>query len=75
MNAFTVTQSYLLLIGSIVLAVFIVRLSMAVGKYRYKRRQLNRYSIDWSEVQIIAHGNVRRSEYQKITTGNYTIKR
>ncbi|EEG3093036.1 TPA: hypothetical protein ACIWOM_004106 [Salmonella enterica subsp. enterica serovar Enteritidis] len=37
MNAFTVTQSYVLLIGAIVLAVFIVRLPLLINDYRHKR--------------------------------------
>lgn len=37
MNAFTVTQSWLLLIGSIVLAVFVVRLPLLIKDYRHKR--------------------------------------
>ncbi|EKZ3213523.1 hypothetical protein REO66_003122 [Salmonella enterica] len=37
MNAFTVAQSYLLLIGSIVLAVFVVRLPLLIKDYRHKR--------------------------------------
>ncbi|EGA3603041.1 hypothetical protein H5M87_003049 [Salmonella enterica] len=39
MNALTVAQSYLLLIGSIVLAVFIVQLPLLIKDCRYKRRQ------------------------------------
>ncbi|EGX5147810.1 hypothetical protein DQ657_27400 [Salmonella enterica] len=74
MNAFTVTQSWLLLIGSIVLAVFIVRLLMVNDEYRHKRRQRNKYNIDWREIHVTAHGNVKRSEYQKIATGSYTGK-
>ncbi|ELC8786915.1 hypothetical protein RJV04_001199 [Salmonella enterica] len=37
MNAFTVTQSWLLLIGAIVLAVVIVRLPLLINDYRHKR--------------------------------------
>ncbi|ECJ2221545.1 hypothetical protein FNS94_06485 [Salmonella enterica] len=37
MNAFTVTQSWLLLIGAIVLAVFIVRLPLLINDYHHKR--------------------------------------
>ncbi|EKS2238812.1 hypothetical protein QBG86_003877 [Salmonella enterica] len=39
MNAFTVTQSWLLLIGSIVLAVFIVRIPLLINDCCHKRRQ------------------------------------
>ncbi|HFZ7492827.1 TPA: hypothetical protein ACIO4O_000362 [Salmonella enterica subsp. enterica serovar Newport] len=39
MNAFTVTQSWLLLIGSIVLAVFFIRLPLLIKDYRHKRRK------------------------------------
>ncbi len=74
MNAFTVTQSWLLLIGAIVLAVFIVRLLMAIDEYRHKRRMRNRCNIDWREIHVTAHGNVKRSDYQKIATGNYEGK-
>lgn len=41
MSTFTVTQSWLLLIGSIVLAVFIVRIPLLVKDYRYKRNRKN----------------------------------
>lgn len=36
MNAFTVTQSWLLLIGAIVLAAVIVRLPLLINDYRHK---------------------------------------
>lgn len=39
MNAFTVTQSWLLLIGSIVLAIFIVRIPLLINDCCHKRRQ------------------------------------
>ncbi|ELA5262259.1 hypothetical protein OFE41_001897 [Salmonella enterica subsp. enterica serovar Bareilly] len=39
MSTFTVTQSWLLLIGSIILAVFVVRLPLLIKDYRHKRRQ------------------------------------
>ncbi|AXD45555.1 hypothetical protein FPT84_13205 [Salmonella enterica] len=39
MNAFTVTQSWLLLIGAIVLAAVIIRLPLLINDYRYKRRR------------------------------------
>ncbi|EDV1505798.1 hypothetical protein ZQ34_003711 [Salmonella enterica subsp. salamae] len=39
MNAFTVTQSYLLLTGSMVLAVVIVRISLFINDYRRKRHR------------------------------------
>ncbi|EGF0850583.1 hypothetical protein LDR16_001109 [Salmonella enterica] len=71
MNAFTVTQSGLLLTGAIVLAAVIVGLLMAFGEYRYKHRQRNRINIEWYEVTVTAYGNVKRSDYQKIATGNY----
>ncbi|EHO6498311.1 hypothetical protein KJM25_003233 [Salmonella enterica] len=71
MNALTVAQSYLLLIGSIVLAVFIVQLPLLIKDYLRKRRQRNRLNIEWKEVHITAYGNVKRSDYQKIATGNY----
>ncbi|EFU5484569.1 hypothetical protein OOP60_003520 [Salmonella enterica] len=75
MNALPVTQSYLLLIGSIVLAVFIVQLPLLIKDYLRKRRQRNRLNIEWQEVHITAHGHVKRSDYQKIATGNYEARR
>ncbi|ECC3463228.1 hypothetical protein AA471_11130 [Salmonella enterica subsp. enterica] len=39
MSTLTVAQSYLLLIGSIVLAVFIVQLPLLIKDCRHKRRQ------------------------------------
>ncbi|EBP3907010.1 hypothetical protein S312_25670 [Salmonella enterica subsp. enterica] len=75
MNALPVTQSYLLLIGSIVLAVFIVQLPLLINDYCHKRRQRNSRNIDWQEVPDTAHGNVKRSDCQKIATGNYEARR
>ncbi|ECM1811635.1 hypothetical protein AH553_25005 [Salmonella enterica subsp. diarizonae] len=37
MSAFTVTQSWLLLIGAIVLAVFVARLPLLIKDYSHKR--------------------------------------
>ncbi|ECH9843523.1 hypothetical protein FNI16_02570 [Salmonella enterica subsp. diarizonae] len=37
MSTFTVTQSWLLLIGSIILAVFVVRLPLLIKDYRHKQ--------------------------------------
>ncbi len=39
MSAFTVTQSWLLLIGAIVLAAVIARMPLLINDYRYKRRR------------------------------------
>ncbi|EFS7077268.1 hypothetical protein HW008_002821 [Salmonella enterica] len=75
MNALTVAQSYLLFIGSIVLAVFIVQLPLLIKDYLRKRRQRNRLNIEWQEVHITAYGHVKRSDYQKIATGNYEARR
>ncbi|ECC5191047.1 hypothetical protein B5864_10770 [Salmonella enterica] len=75
MNAFTVAQSYLLFIGSIVLAVFIVHLPLLIKDYCHKRRQRNSRNINWQKVPNTAHGNVKRSDYQKIATGNYEARR
>lgn len=75
MNAFTIAQSYLLLIGSIVLAVFIVQLPLLIKDCRYKRRQRNSRNINWQKVPNTAYGNVKRSDYQKIATGNYEARR
>ncbi|HAE7712367.1 TPA_asm: hypothetical protein GND06_002116 [Salmonella enterica subsp. enterica] len=75
MNALPVTQSYLLLIGSIVLAVFIFQLPLLINDYCHKRRQRNSRNIDWQEVPNTAHGNVKRSDCQKIATGNYEARR
>ncbi|EIA8954600.1 hypothetical protein K7011_002751 [Salmonella enterica] len=75
MNAFTVAQSYLLFIGSIVLAVFIVQLPLLINDYCHKRRQRNSRNINWQEVPNTAHSNVKRNDYQKIATGNYEARR
>lgn len=75
MNALTVAQSYLLLIGSIVLAVFIVQLPLLINDYLYKRRQRNSRNINWQKVPNTAHGNVKRSDHQRIATGNYKDRR
>ncbi|EAO6527567.1 hypothetical protein G0R83_004799 [Salmonella enterica] len=75
MNALSVAQSYLLLIGSIVLAVFIVQLPLLINDYCHKRRQRNNRNINWQEVPNTVHGNVKRSDYQKIATGNYEARR
>ncbi|EHU0151764.1 hypothetical protein ACEUIR_003353 [Salmonella enterica] len=75
MSALPVTQSYLLLIGSIVLAVFIVQLPLLIKDYLRKRRQRNRLNIEWQEVHITAYGHVKRSDHQKIATGNYKARR
>ncbi|ECC9939591.1 hypothetical protein WDI34_004327 [Salmonella enterica subsp. enterica] len=75
MNAFTIAQSYLLLIGSIVLAVFIVQLPLLIKDYLRKRRQRNSRNINWQKVPNTAHGNVKRSDHQKIATGNYEARR
>ncbi|EDQ9400534.1 hypothetical protein MXG66_004998 [Salmonella enterica] len=75
MNALTVAQSYLLFIGSIVLAVFIVQLPLLIKDYLRKRRQRNSRNINWQEVPDTAHSNAKRSDYQKIATGNYKARR
>ncbi|EAU5215787.1 hypothetical protein EA509_00750 [Salmonella enterica] len=75
MNAFTVAQSYLLLIGSIALGVFIAQLPLLINDYCHKRRQRNSRNINWQKVPDTAHGNVKRSDYQKIATGNYEARR
>lgn len=75
MSALTVAQSYLLLIGSIVLAVFIVQLPLLIKDYLRKRRQRNRLNIEWQEVHITAYGHVKRSDHRRIATGNYKGKR
>lgn len=75
MNALPVTQSYLLLIGSIVLAVFIVQLPLLINDYCHKRRQRNSRNINWQEVPNTAHGNVKRSDHRRIATGNYKARR
>ncbi|EAU2154518.1 hypothetical protein I0V21_003872 [Salmonella enterica] len=75
MNALPVTQSYLLLIGSIALGVFIVQLPLLINDYLHKRRQRNSRNINWQKVPDTAHGNVKRSDYQKIATGNYEARR
>ncbi|EBP9722469.1 hypothetical protein AHN19_04100 [Salmonella enterica subsp. enterica] len=75
MNALTIAQSYLLLIGSIVLAVFIVQLPLLIKDYLRKRRQRNRLNIEWQEVHITAYGHVKRSDHRRIATGNYKDRR
>ncbi|ECH2931336.1 hypothetical protein FOV05_25260 [Salmonella enterica] len=75
MNALPIDLSYLLLIGSIVLAVFIVQLPLLIKDYLRKRRQRNRLNIEWQEVHITAYGHVKRRDYQKIATGNYQARR
>ncbi|EAP3755792.1 hypothetical protein EAW98_01815 [Salmonella enterica] len=75
MSAFTVAQSYLLLIGSIALGVFIAQLPLLINDYCHKRRQRNSRNINWQKVPNTAHGNVKRSDYQKIATGNYEARR
>lgn len=75
MNTFTVAQSYLLFIGSIVLAVFIVQLPLLIKDYLRKRRQRNRLNIEWQEVHITAYGHVKRSDHRRIATGNYKARR
>ncbi|EJV4829392.1 hypothetical protein N7B16_002814 [Salmonella enterica] len=75
MSAFTVAQSYLLLIGSIALGVFIAQLPLLINDYCHKRRQRNSRNINWQKVPNTAHGNVKRSDYQKIATGNYETRR
>ncbi|ECH0824832.1 hypothetical protein FPD09_25180 [Salmonella enterica] len=75
MNAFTVAESWLIVIGALLLASVIVRLPLLIKDYLRKRRQRNRVNIEWLEVHITAHGNVKRSDYQKITTGNYKARR
>ncbi|EEL3395123.1 hypothetical protein I5W72_003152 [Salmonella enterica] len=75
MNALPIDLSYLLLIGSIVLAVFIVQLPLLINDYLHKRRQRNSRNINWQKVPDTAHGNVKRSDHQKIATGNYEARR
>ncbi|EAY4719147.1 hypothetical protein IIJ84_001107 [Salmonella enterica subsp. enterica serovar Oranienburg] len=75
MNTFTIAQSYLLLIGSIMLAVFIVQLPLLIKDYLRKRRQRNRLNIEWQEVHITAYGHVKRSDHRRIATGNYKDRR
>ncbi|EAS6350820.1 hypothetical protein RJJ07_003314 [Salmonella enterica] len=75
MNAFTVAQSYLLLIGSIALGVFIAQLPLLINDYCHKRRQRNSRNINWQKVPNTAHSNVKRSDCQKIATGNYEARR
>ncbi|ECX4790699.1 hypothetical protein F6A15_10590 [Salmonella enterica] len=66
MNALTVAQSYLLLIGSIVLAVFIVQLPLLIKDYRHKRRRKKEMSkIIFVSADVF---NMRNSEI--ILTGN-----
>ncbi|EBG1775223.1 hypothetical protein FH985_12545 [Salmonella enterica] len=75
MNTFTIAQSYLLLIGSIALGVFIVQLPLLINDYLRKRRQRNRLNIEWQEVHITAYGHVKRSDHRRIATGNYKARR
>ncbi|ECG3785396.1 hypothetical protein EXB91_17045 [Salmonella enterica subsp. enterica serovar Florida] len=75
MNALPVTQSYLLLIGSIALGVFIAQLPLLINDYLRKRRQRNRLNIEWQEVHITAYGHVKRSDHRRIATGNYKARR
>lgn len=75
MNTLSIAQSYLLLIGSIVLAVFIVQLPLLIKDYLHKRRQRNSRNINWQKVPDTAYGHVKRSDYQKIATGNYEARR
>lgn len=75
MNALPIDLSYLLLTGSIVLAVFIVQLPLLINDYCHKRRQRNSRNINWRKVPNTAHGNVKRSDHQRIATGNYKDRR
>lgn len=75
MNTLSIAQSYLLLIGSIALGVFIAQLPLLINDYLHKRRQRNSRNINWQKVPDTAHGNVKRSDYQKIATGNYEARR
>ncbi|EAQ9983916.1 hypothetical protein EAP48_20790 [Salmonella enterica] len=75
MNTLPIEASYLLLIGSIVLTVFIVQLPLLIKDYLRKRRQRNSRNINWQKVPNTAHGNVKRSDCQKIATGNYKARR
>lgn len=75
MNTLSIELSYLLLISSIVLTVFIVQLPLLIKDCLRKRCQRNRLNIEWQEVHITAHGNVKRSDHQKIATGNYEARR
>lgn len=75
MNTFPIELSYLLLIGSIVLAVFIVQLPLLINDYLHKRRQRNSSNIEWQEVHINMYGHVKRRDYQKIATGNYKARK
>ncbi|EDV3147881.1 hypothetical protein Y935_000942 [Salmonella enterica subsp. enterica] len=75
MNAFTVAESWLIVIGTLLLAAVIVRLPLLIKNYRRKRRQRNRLNIEWQEVHITAYGHVKRSDHQKITTGNHEARR
>ncbi|EJX0846477.1 hypothetical protein ODD70_000630 [Salmonella enterica] len=70
MNTFPIDLSYLLLIGSIALAVFIVQLPLLIKDYLHKRRKRNSSNIEWQEVHINMYGHVKRRYYQKIATGN-----
>ncbi|EMD4740295.1 hypothetical protein VQ372_002799 [Salmonella enterica] len=75
MNTFPIDLSYLLLIGSIVLAVFIVQLPLLIKDYLHKRRKRNSSNIEWQEVHINMYGHVKRRDYQKIATGNYKARK
>ncbi|EKP6058987.1 hypothetical protein P3N43_004174 [Salmonella enterica] len=75
MNALPIDLSYLLLISSIVFTVFIVQLPLLIKDYLRKRRQRNSHNINWQKVPDTAHGNVKRSDYQKIATGNYKARK
>lgn len=74
MNTFPIDLSYLLLIGSIALAVFIVQLPLLIKDYLHKRRKRNSSNIEWQEVHINMYGHVKRRYYQKIATGNYKAR-
>ncbi|EAS6964857.1 hypothetical protein FGP36_04165 [Salmonella enterica] len=75
MNALPIDLSYLLLISSIVFTVFIVQLPLLIKDYLRKRRQRNSHNINWQKVPDTAHGHVKRSDYQKIATGNYKARK
>ncbi|EBU7309795.1 hypothetical protein DK018_18795 [Salmonella enterica subsp. enterica serovar Panama] len=75
MNTLPIDLSYLLLIGSIVLTVFIVQLPLLIKDYLHKRRKRNSSNIEWQEVHINMYGHVKRRDYQKIATGNYKARK
>lgn len=75
MNTFPIDLSYLLLIGSIALVVFIVQLPLLIKDYLHKRRKRNSSNIEWQEVHINMYGHVKRRDYQKIATGNYKARK